>query len=299
MGFKSIVAALIILVSLSAQAKLRFATYNIRNFDYDERSQTPTNKNQLKNTLKNINADLLAVQEINEAFVFESFVRNNFYKYDVALSECGGSHGQKLGFVYDTSKFKLVEFKEDFRTVNPKKTGNTVCQGSRPLAIARFKMKKSNEELIAISVHLKAGGHKKSIAKRFAQLEILTKVVRYYQAKGIRNVVVMGDFNSTEYYYKSKEYRRFVRVVSEMDMIDTSKEIKCTSYWWGGEEDGQQYPSILDHVLVSPALAKGKTPKAKPLAHCQKLSCNINSEYDMGINFDEVSDHCPVVTEIK
>ena len=302
MGIKSILLTIVLLLSFSAQAGLRLATYNIRNFDYDQRSHVPTNKSQLKLNIDEVNADLLAVQEINQVDVFKSFISNNYFnRYEVALTNCGGSHNQRLGFVYDRSKFTLVSFHEDMRTVDPKNQKNEFCEGSRPLAVAHFKMKNKNQQdLIAISVHLKSGGHPKSVQKRFQQLSILNDVVNSFYAQGIYNIVIMGDFNSTEYQHKTGNYQKFNRLVSNMNLIDTSKDAKCTSYWWGGVQDGMQHPSVLDHIIVSPTLLDGApTPKAKPLAHCQKLSCWPTRDEEMGVNYDEVSDHCPVVSEIK
>lgn len=303
MGSKSILLAIILFVSFSAHAGLRFATYNIRNFDYDQRSHVPTNKGQLKRNLDEVNADLLAVQEINQVSVFKQFIENSYNnKYGVALTDCGGSHGQRLGFVFDRSKFELQSFHEDMRTVNPKNVSNEFCEGSRPLAVAHFKMKnkKGNQDLIAISVHLKSGGHPKSIEKRFLQLSILDEVVKYYNSQGIQNIVIMGDFNSTEYQHKKGSYKRFNRIVGDMNLLDTTKDAKCTSYWWGGLRDGKQHPSVLDHVIISPTLLDGSPlPKARPLAHCQKLGCWPTRDEDMGVNYDEVSDHCPVVAEIE
>lgn len=301
MGIKKIVLSLTLLVSLigSAYAKLTIATYNIRNFDYDVRSNTPTNKSHLRETLQQINADLLAVQEINQKFIFNKFIKSNFSEHEVALTDCGGSHDQKLGFVFNTKKLKLIGFEENLKIVDPSDPSNTSCEGSRPLAIAHFKMLDSNEELIAMAVHLKSGGQRKSINKRFMQLKVLTEAVQKYKSLGFKNFIIMGDFNSTQYTFKGVEYDKFNSLVSKMGMVDLTKSIPCTSYWWGGRSDGKQHPSVLDHVLVSESLAFNKIAKtASPLTHCQKLRCETTDERDMGISFDEVSDHCPVVSEI-
>lgn len=302
MGIQKVVLSFILLTMIfeSVQAKFTIATYNIRNFDYDSRSNTPTNKSHLRQTLERINADLLAVQEINQEFVFKKFIQSNFSGHDVTLTNCGGSHRQKLGFVYNTNKLELIGFKEDLSTVNPRNPKTNFCEGSRPLAIGHFRMKDSKEELIAITVHLKSGGQRKSIKKRFLQLRILSTIVHKYKSQGHRNFVIMGDFNSTEYTFKGREYRKFNEIISKMGMVDLTKSIPCTSYWWGGRQDGMQHPSVLDHVLVSQSFAFSKIAKtASPLAHCQKLRCEITDEHTMGVSFDEVSDHCPVVSEIE
>jgi endonuclease/exonuclease/phosphatase family metal-dependent hydrolase len=299
MKFVLLIAGLVL--SFHSTASLRVASYNIRNFDYDERSHVSTNKEYLYTTLTEVNADLLAVQEINQTETFKRFVESKFQKrYGVSLTECGGAHGQKLGFVYDKRKLSLVSFEQDLRTSNPGQRNNLPCNdGSRPLAIAKFKMLDTNQDLIAISVHLKSGGAPKSVAKRFQQISIIASVVADYKKMGYSNFIIMGDFNSTEYIFKGEHYNKFKFAVEKMGLNDLASEVECTAYWWGGIDDGKQYPSILDHMLVSPGLITDKkTTRAKPLAHCQKVSCEATWDSSLGMSFEEVSDHCPMVSDL-
>lgn len=290
-----------LIVSLNSFAALRFATYNIRNFDYDERSNTPTNKSHLVNTLIDLKADLLAVQEINDTYEFESMININFQgKLKSVFTECGGAHQQKLGFIYNTSKLKLVSFDQDMRTVNPKNPSQTVCNsGSRPLAVGMFKTVDTNKTIIAISLHLKSGGRDNSIQKRFMQLKGVSDLISEYRDNGYENFIIMGDFNSTEYIIGGKIQAKFQSVVKKMELRDLTSNVKCTAYWWGGVQDSKQYPSTLDHILVSPSLAQNKKITTEVRGHCQQLKCEATFESDMGTDFDGVSDHCPIVSEVQ
>ena len=289
-----------LLLSNLALASLDFGTYNIRNFDYDERSDTPTNKQKLVETVKQMNVDLLAVQEITETHVFDYMVKTNFQgRYKTILSYCGGSHDQRLGFIYDQRKLEVIRFEEDMRTVNPSNQRQSHCRGSRPLAIAKFRNKITGKTFVAISVHLKSGGMPKHISKRFKQISILAKVVKHYQTLGQKNIVIMGDFNSTEYIFKGREYKKFNQIVKSLGLIDISANLKCTAYWWGGKDDFKQYPSQLDHILVSPSFLGSRNPKVQSLAHCQKQRCRETLEDTFGSDFTEVSDHCPLVAKSK
>jgi endonuclease/exonuclease/phosphatase family metal-dependent hydrolase len=304
---KALILIALFIVSLPTWAGLKMASYNIRNFDYDERAHIPTDKNFLYKTISKINPDFMAVQEIRETQKFEQFINSRFNnRYDTALTECGGAHGQKLGFVFDKSKFSLLSFKDDLRTSNPGQNSYNNCnEGSRPLAIGKFLIKKNGETMIAISLHLKSGGRPKSIKKRFKQLGILGKVVSEYRAQGFKNFVIMGDFNSTEYIFKGNVHNKFKLHVEKMGMQDLAADIPCTAYWWGGMDDGKQHPSMLDHMLVSNEfLNKASVSQAESLtkatttAHCQNLSCKVTYEDDLGTSFDSVSDHCPIQSEI-
>lgn len=297
---------LVVLLMLSmllnpAFAKLRFGSYNIRNFDYDQRSRVPTNKSVLKETLKEMNADFIAVQEINKTSIFKDFIRREFNgKYGVALTTCGGAHDQRLGFVWDRSKFELISFEEDLRVTNPFTSRQGLCyQGSRPLAIGWFHSKTTGKTFIAISVHLKSGSQDRSVRKRFKQIEIINQVVSEYKQKGEDNFIIMGDFNTTEYIYRGNNTNRFKALTRTMQLTDVSSDLQCTSYWWGGMQDGKEHPSQLDHILVTPGLGKLSKESTRSYSHCAKLRCKVTDELTMGISYNDVSDHCPIVTEIQ
>ena len=301
MNYRLFFLLAVLFASQTTQATIKFGTYNIRNFDYDQRSHTPTNKKHLVNIIDELKTDLLAVQEINNSRVFNSMIDHNFFgAYESKLTNCGGAHDQHLGFVYNTSTLKLLDFKEDMRTSNPNDLRNPLCdQGSRPLAIAKFKIISTNQILIAISVHFKAGGNKKSIRKRYKQLDILSQILKFYRSQGIENFVVMGDFNSTEYSKKGEHYNKFNTIVGDMKLTNTTKKLGCTSYWWGGIDDNRLYPSTLDHILVSTSFLQSKQVTNKFLGHCQQLHCAVTDESQMGSAYDEVSDHCPLTTSVK
>lgn len=288
---------------------VRIASYNIRNFDYDQRSRVPTNKQELAKTLKEIDFDFLGVQEINKVDVFANFIDRNFFgKYKVALSECGGAHGQRLGFVYDKSLFQLVGFEEDMRVSNPHSPNRAECdQGSRPLAVGTFRVKTTGKLFVAVSLHLKSGGQDRSIRKRFKQLEILGRLLAEKRSMGINHFVAMGDFNSTEYIFDGRNTRKFESAVQRMGLMNLSSELSCTAYWWGGRPDGKQYPSQLDHILISNGFQNilksngnksGRGIQTLAYGHCKKLSCSVADEGRMGEAFEGVSDHCPIVSHL-
>lgn len=305
---KYLLALTLSFLAIEAYGKLSISTYNIRNFDYDERSRVRTNKDHLFTTLQNMNADFIGVQEINKTEVFSDFIKRRFNgKYDTALSTCGGAHDQRLGFVFDTNKFKLLSFTEDLRVSNPHSPNQGFCNsGSRPLAVGKFKVQETGKVFIAISVHLKSGGRDSSIKKRFKQLELIGEAIAEFKEQGVQNFVVMGDFNSTEYIRKGQTRNRFEKAVRDMGLYDVTASLSCTAYWWGGRSDGREYPSQLDHILVSGNFYSNvKSANEKPSAstklygHCARLNCAVTAQDSMGVSYDQVSDHCPIVSELK
>ena len=290
-------ALLPLLFTLSAKA-LTIGAYNIRNFDYDERSRIKTNKQELSSLLQTLNFDVLSVEEVNNTAEFDRMISSKLPGYDVELSRCGGAHGQRLGFVYKTSTVELLSFNEDLSVSEP--GGQGACEsGSRPLAIALFKIKATGQKFYAITAHLKAGADAGSLQKRQKQYEIIKRVVNELKDKtGVKDFSIAGDMNTTEYLTRGSDYKFFSKMVSDLGMIDLVSNLKCTAYYWGGTDDGIETPSLLDHVVVTPGLMTRKTV-AEPQAHCKKVSCREVPISELGIVYEEVSDHCPVTATIQ
>jgi endonuclease/exonuclease/phosphatase family metal-dependent hydrolase len=288
--------ALLISTLAGAKEPLIFASYNIRNFDYDMREDIPTNKSELAKIIKGINADLIAVQEIVQGDIFEAFVKKRLPNFSVSLSTCGGAGRQKLGFVYRTSKLELLKFIED----NSVSGGGKCGRGLRPAAIGKFKIKSDSTEFTAFSLHLKAGGRPQNADVRFKQYGFITQIVESLKRDGQKNIVMMGDLNTTHYLLKDKYYARFVDFVSDNGLVDMASQIKCSSYWWGGRNDGKEYKSLLDHVMISQEFYNSfKSHSISVKSHCEKSACKTSRADELGISYQEVSDHCPVVATLK
>lgn len=287
-----------LLISLSANAAITIGTYNIRNFDYDERYRIRTNKIELSSLLKSLKTDVLNVQEINNTSEFESFVANKLPGYDTELSRCGGEHGQHLGFLFNKSTIELLSFNEDLSISNPGSRGG--CDtGSRPMAIGLFQIKSTKQKFYGISVHLKSGSAPESKATRTKQLRIIKNTVQELKSKtGVADFYVAGDFNSTEYLSRGTDYKEVTSLARDLAMNDLASNLKCSAYWWGNTDDGIETPSLLDHLLITPGLSKGGA-SAKAGGHCQKVNCREVPVRELGIIYESVSDHCPVTATIQ
>lgn len=286
-------------VTTSAIA-LTIGAYNIRNFDYDERYRIRTNKSELSKILNNLRFDVLSVEEISNTFEWDKFVHNQLPHHSSEISRCGGAHGQKLGFLYNTKTIELLSFNEDLSITNPGTSGN--CDsGSRPAAIGLFRNKSTGQKFYGITVHLKSGSAPASIQKRSAQLNILKKIITELKSKtGVKDYFLAGDFNTTEYLSRGADYKLLTTVVNDLGMIDLSANLKCSAYYWGGTNDGIETPSLLDHVIVTPGLVNLKNrSSATALGHCQKASCREVPIAQLGISYSAVSDHCPITAVIQ
>jgi endonuclease/exonuclease/phosphatase family metal-dependent hydrolase len=295
---KSLLSILIISASFSVKA-FTIGTYNIRNFDYDQRYRISTDKNALTNIIRSLNADVLSVEEINNTKAFEVFVESKLPGYETVLTQCGGQHGQRLGFIYNANKIDLLSFNEDLTISNP--GGQATCDsGSRPMAIGLFQVKATKQKFYGMTVHLKSGSAPASVTKRLEQFRVIFDMINYLKSQtGVQDYFVAGDFNTTEYNSRGIDFVELNKLTKALNMIDLAANAKCTAYWWGGSDDGIESPSILDHVLVSKGLVKLASPQTKISGHCQAVSCREVPIRELGISYESVSDHCPVTAKIQ
>lgn len=278
---------------------LTIGAYNIRNFDYDQRYRISTNKSALTSILQEVSADVLSVEEINNTLEFERYVEKNLPGYDVELTRCGGAHGQRLGFIFNTKVVDLLAFNEDLSISNPNGQGG--CDtASRPMAIGLFQVKATKQRFYGITVHLKSGSHPESMRTRHAQFKVIKETILDLKKRtGVQDFFVAGDMNTTEYTNKGADYKALTKTVSELNMIDLSANEKCTAYWWGGTDDGVEAPSLLDHVIATPGLVKVRGARTTVAGHCKKVSCRSATPRELGISYESVSDHCPVFAKIQ
>lgn len=292
---KSTLALLALLVSLSAQAAFTIGAYNIRNFDYDERYRIRTNKPALGSILNSLKADVMSVEEINNVAEFSNYIPQTMPGYKAKVSECGGDHGQHLGFIYNTATVELLSFHEDISL----SVGGGCNAGSRPLAIGLFQIKGSKQRFYGMTAHLKSGSDPQSKAKRVKQFELIMQIMRDLKAKsGVADFYLAGDLNTTEYRNRGADFQVLNKFAAATGMINLAQNLPCSAYWWGGTEDGVEDPTLLDHILVTPGLLRVKNG-AKVYGHCAKVSCQSASVTDLGISYEGVSDHCPLAATIQ
>ena len=292
---KPILVLLALLASLTAQAAFTIGAYNIRNFDYDERYRIRTNKPALGSILNSLKADVMSVEEINNVAEFSNYIPQTMPGYKAKVSECGGDHGQHLGFIYNTATVELLSFHEDISL----SVGGGCNAGSRPLAIGLFQIKDSKQRFYGMTAHLKSGSDPQSKAKRVRQFELIMQIIRDLKAKsGVADFYLAGDLNTTEYRNRGADFQVLNKFAAATGMINLAQNLPCSAYWWGGSEDGVEDPTLLDHILVTPGLLKVRNG-AKVYGHCAKVSCQSASVTDLGISYEGVSDHCPLAATIQ
>ncbi|PIK15829.1 MAG: hypothetical protein CES88_03635 [Halobacteriovorax sp. JY17] len=282
-----IIAITISLFCINITDAMTISSFNIRNFEVD--GPYSTNPNSLEKILKENISDIFAFQEIVDTENFKRILQRNLPNHKSIISKCGGYGRQKLNFVYDSRKFKVLDSKEDLGI-----TGGENCNsGVRPLLKIRIESRETSEKTWALLVHLKAGANISDINFRKEQINYIQEVIR-----SLDNYFILGDFNTTQYFEESGEY--FQNFVERNKLTHSSSQVECSSYWWGGISDGLYYPSLLDHILISTKLAnKFERIDFSNREHCKINTCHISSESELGDSFNNVSDHCPIRAELK
>ncbi|ATH08045.1 hypothetical protein BIY24_08795 [Halobacteriovorax marinus] len=266
---------------------MTMTSFNIRNLEVN--SPYSTDPIVLKKILSKNISDLNGFQEIVDTGFFKNFIHSNFKDHDVITSKCGGYGNQKLSFVYNKKKFQHIRTEEDLAI-----TGKNSCKsGVRPLLKINLKDLTSKKKFWVYLVHLKAGSNSKDIQFRDTQLKYLKS-----QLSSKNAYVIMGDFNTTQYFHSEGNY--FHKFIRDAKLIASSSEIDCSSYWWGGVNDGLYYPSLLDHILVTKELVGNfNRIDFTNTEHCAQNTCQIASLQELGQSYNSVSDHCPIRAELR
>lgn len=286
------------IVASTSFASVKIASYNIRNFDS---KKVKTDKVELKKIFTNLDADLISVEEIVNTSSFKDFTKKHLPAYKLHLSKCGGAGNQKLGFLYNTSKFTLLNVVENssissVANLSPK----AKCASLRPAVIATFKENKTDEQFVAIALHLKAGANQRSFSRRWKQYKQVSNIVRSLNSKGFENILLMGDLNTTGYSILDADYNKFNEFLLDIDMNTIATELTCTSYWSGkNRRDNIEEASILDHIIYPNSFLGYKVKKVEVHSHCKTHKCSNVSSTQLGNSYANVSDHCPISITFK
>lgn len=283
---------ILLLLTSSAWARWSVSAYNIRNFDKDP-SAGQTDYEELQRIIQSVKSDVMGFEEVVNADAFASVMADALPNYRYTISTCGGRGKQKVAIAYNPAVFEFISQKEDLTFSGSGK--ETVCGSLRPVFLVTLRMKKTKEMFVFAGVHLKAGGDSRSMQTRWGQYRKLENLV---QEIGNGRLILLGDFNTTGYNLRNDDYTRFNGFLETSGMWTISENIACTNYWSGADQNPDFMPSILDHIVMSNALAS-KVQATKVAAHCQRVTCTEASEESLGLSYQRVSDHCPIQVTFK
>ena len=247
---------------------LRIATFNIEEFPQSERQVTGAFE-----AIGELDAPVVAVQEITDPGAFAKAARRHLGDSWKFTANRRGAK-MRLGVLYDDSEFELVRTKQH--------DGPSLDGRHRPAVEVVLRPRAGGRDLRVVVVHLKAGGAD-GLEIRRRQLEELEQVLANVLG-GDDKVVVMGDFNAA-----TPEDRALIAGMADrLELYWASEALGCTAYW----EPPQRCLGVaLDHVLVN-----GPALQTEALGPCETEGCDPGDQCPVFRH--EVSDHCPVVSDI-
>jgi endonuclease/exonuclease/phosphatase family metal-dependent hydrolase len=271
------------------RAGLRVATFNIELFGYPEKV---TDDGRLRTILEELDADVIAVQEIMAPARFERLVRRMGgagRDYRFAQSSCGGKSRMHLGFVYDARRV-AYEGAQEFPELEP--GGDGRCHdGGRPGFLGRFRA--DGKEIGLLAVHFEPGGEPEKMKRRREQWEKALAIVARERAAGRPAIAILGDTNSTGFLEDRGRERTFIEGrVKAAGLVLATGKVECSEYW-RPDGDGPWLPSMLDHVVVSKEFPVAA--RARVHGYCVQAGCVPFRAPPR--DYQRVSDHCPVSVE--
>ena len=271
---------------------LRVGTYNIRQL-----GAAPTDMARLTEIVRGLDVDILAVQEIQSEQRFTDLARRlsdgGGRRYRTVLSSCGGRSEMRVGFLYDEARVDLRETRE-YRELDPG-GGGRCDEGERPGLLGVFATGAGGAPVHLLVVHFTPGADERAIAMRREQWRRAYAIIGALEQSERRAVAILGDANTAGYRDDDRGERRFVDDAARAaGMIVSTRALGCSEYW--RKEEGVYAPSLLDHVIVTPETGAGQ---ARVRGYCEELRCAEVNGRDPPEDFGNVSDHCPVVVDLR
>lgn len=275
---------------------LRLATYNIRNlFDgiqnpgkEPEKAKPEKEKAALAQAMRDINADVIGLQEVESKEVLTQF-RDQYladmgYR-EVVLVEANDPRGIDVALM---SRYPVTAVKshKDVRFPVP---GQAQPAGfSRDVLQVRVQGP-NNYALTVFVLHLKSqhGGDEADV-RREAEARAAQQIIGAFQKANPReNVIVMGDFNDTPL---EKPIQPLVSGLGLTDVI--MKDLGSDT--WVFTYHPQKYRSRIDFMLLSPSMMNEYIPRSVKLYKPSK-----QGEQWQKLHFYDASDHIPVTLDLN
>ena len=266
-----VVGLFVLFPSFVASEQIRVATWNIQHLsDRGDRNRTPEDYERLRHIAESLEADVIALQEVDDAFVEKVF---DPATYRLELSSRSSS--QKTGLAIRRGLH--YERKADVEALDV----GRVRYGTH------IGIQVGTQHIDVLSIHLKSGcfSHKEDAKGKAAcrklteQVPILEEWIDSRLRDG-RALIVLGDFNRR----LTMENDRVWREIADGDpgMIELATAQKKPRCWNG------YYKEFIDHILVGPKTGQW-------LSSFQEIVFSeASTKEGLTVWKKRLSDHCPL-----
>lgn len=259
--------------------RTRIVTWNLHNFPGADQDLP-----RLRERLHDLDADLLAVQEIHDPAALAELLPG----WQLHLSEHGGRGHQRLGIALDPAALELLAPIREHAEL-------TLNGHVRPAVSAHLRVH-GGPDFHVVVVHLKAKGDGYPLRRR--QWPLLADLARDLLHRD-PDLVLLGDFNATGPVGGSAddELAALEATLAPLGLRRLHPSEPCSAYWDGARRDAWQEPSLLDLVWVA-GLEHAVGP-VHPLHHCARHHCQAfrSTPAYPEPDFADLSDHCPVALD--
>ncbi len=215
----------------------------------------------------------------------------------VRFSRGGGRFGQHLAIAWDTGVLELLDEPLDIHDV-------VFEPGMRPAYGARFRSRRDpGLDFTFVVVHWESG--RGGFEDRRRQNRALAAWIdEWVETTGDPDVIAVGDFNTagSPRGGLEGELQSIDSILGVAGLERLPNATGCSQYWeGGGERDGVQQSSLLDHVFLRGLSAGDLAAPVQAWLHCARFECAdlVSRPGAEDGTFWDVSDHCPLTFEIR
>lgn len=289
-----------------ASGLARIGTWNVRYFPDGTESGEDTALRQdldwLACSIALLDVDVLAVQEFKatpraralSTQLLDSLNRRTGRSYALELAHCESQAAPRPGLVYDRARSTVTAFETAANSGSGER-----CSSSETPSFAAYVSVSGGPDFHAIVVHAPAGNERGGHGKRHASLQALNELTqRLVLSNGERDVVVMGDFNTSgckdcnPAIDSATETRALADRVAE---FHTPLRLVPANGTCSFVLDNQ--PMLLDHFLVAKSMVEAPASvTALVSGYCAAAQCKDVLQTPKAEK--RLSDHCPILLEL-
>jgi endonuclease/exonuclease/phosphatase family metal-dependent hydrolase len=284
----------------------RIGTWNVRWFplgsDDGKNLAEHTDLDWLACAIALLDVDVLAVQEFLDNAEARGAALDVIAKLDaltggrhrLELDECAGGRRQHVGLLWNERRVKL----EDVRSIAALNPAGSMCASSlRPGLGGRARFS-DGSDLHVITVHLDSGVEARDFNNRATSVHALRELLPSLRASD-EDVLMLGDYNAmgcsqcAPAVSASDELGKLDATLSGLSLhrLEHASGNRCTHYYRG-------HAGLLDLAIASASLKK-RVAATSAQGVCEALACERPKRGERPQAWDTLSDHCPVVVQLK
>jgi endonuclease/exonuclease/phosphatase family metal-dependent hydrolase len=215
-------------------------------------------------------------------------------RHQLELDDCAGSGRQHVGLLWNEARVKL----ESVRSIAALNPAGSLCASSlRPGFGARARFN-DGTDLHVISVHLDSGVEARDYEHRATSIHALRELLPALRSSD-QDVLVLGDYNAmgcgkcAPAVTADDELSQLDATIGGLSLHRLEHPLgnRCTHYYRGRA-------GLLDLAIASASL-KERVARTGAQGVCEALACERPKRGERPLAWDTLSDHCPLVVQLK